>query len=98
MLIGGAVTGGVSLNIHDDLEGSCNTDICYSEDTARVNRMNNPALTGTVLLAVGGMAAATGLGLLVYHLVRKSRKHESQTSPAITWIPTTNGLMIEGRF
>jgi hypothetical protein len=93
-LVGGAIVGGISLGIHTDIEKSCDTDICFSEDADRVNRMNNLATSGTVLLAVGGVTAATGLGLLIYRWIAVKK----QESPSVTLLPTTNGLAIEGRF
>ena len=93
-LIGGAVTGGMSLGINADLKDSCEENVCYSDQYGKMDRMDALALSGTVLLSIGGVTAASGLGLILY---RRLKINRSET-PTITWTLSPTGLAINGRF
>jgi hypothetical protein len=93
-LIAGAVTGGIALNKNGDLEKSCESNDCYSEDYNKLYQRDNLATASSVLLAVGGVAAAAGVGLVIFDRV-KSKKSETQKA-ALQIGP--GGLSIRGRF
>jgi hypothetical protein len=86
LLVAGAVTGGLALSLSKDLEKKCAGNECPPAQHDDVDRMNAMAMASTVLLAVGGAAAATGIALIIVGTV-KGRKLEKQKNVSLAILP-----------
>lgn len=96
-LIGGAVTGGLALSKYSDLKEACPGGTCYTEQYGEMDAKDSLATASTVLLAVGGTAAAVGAGLLIYRQLKLKLKKKHESS-AVSWFVVPNGLIFQGRF
>jgi hypothetical protein len=61
----GAVTGGLVLQIENDLNEKCPDGDCSSAQKGDMDRQHSLAVTSTVMFSVGAAAAVTGLVLLI---------------------------------
>ncbi|MCU0661011.1 MAG: hypothetical protein MUC50_01645 [Myxococcota bacterium] len=96
-LITAAITGGVALSIDSELSKKCAKDHCSASEANRIETMNSLATSSTVLLAVGGAAAASGVLMLALgYRRRKAEKSELNVSPIAG--PALVGAMLSGRF
>ena len=86
LLVAGAVSGGLALSLSKDLEKKCAGNECPPAQHDDVDRMNAMAMASTILLAVGGAAAATGIALIVVGTV-KGKKLEKHKNVSIAILP-----------
>jgi len=98
VLIAGIVTGAVTLSKAGEIEKDCPAQTCT--DAAAWDRLHtaeNLAVTSDILLIVGGMAATTGIVLLLL-----DRKKQRSEAPEMTLTPVAGpssaGFRLEGRF
>lgn len=88
ILVAGAATGGAALSLGGDLESSCPDGICPPDKRDDLDTMNALGTSSTVLLAAGGVVAATGIVLLVVDALGKDTDQSVALAPngaAWTW-------------
>jgi hypothetical protein len=92
-LIAGAITGGLVLARHADLEARCPAGQCQPPDHADARSFNDLRVASTVLLAVGAAAAATGTLVLAL-------APEAENTGALSLRPAVGfgTFALEGRF
>jgi len=102
VLVGGSITGGMALSLNSDLSDQCGDGTCTTDDKqGDLDKRDGLAKTSTVLLAIGGAVAATGIVLLVVGSVGKEdpgADGASEVSVAPTVGPGFAGAAITGRF
>jgi hypothetical protein len=97
LLIGGAITGGMALNLDNDLYDKCPDDHCPANHQSDIDKLNNLSLTTDILLGVGAAAAVTGFVLLIVGHKKKGANEEPVAlAPAAA--PGFAGAVIRGRF
>jgi hypothetical protein len=97
-LIAAGVTGGMALGLSKDLDESCPEGKCTEKDHAAVDKMNNLALTSTILYPAGGVLAVTGLVLLIVEKKKQKNTGEHTASFRPIATPGFTGLTVTGRF
>jgi hypothetical protein len=100
-LIGGTVTGGMTLSKSDELDEKCDKDtLCPTKYKDLQDQAKTLALATNILIPVGGVLAATGVVLLI--LGRPSKEKSLNGEARMTLLPEVGpgrmGLVIEGRF
>jgi len=99
MLIAGAVTGALALNLDDELYNDCPDGHCTSDRQEDIDRLGALSAVTDVMLFAGGAVAATGAVLLI---VDAARGKESADDDAVgvtpAFGPGFGGATIRGRF
>ncbi|MBK8251383.1 MAG: PEGA domain-containing protein [Polyangiaceae bacterium] len=96
-VIVGAIAGGVSASMTSELKAACPDNLCPTSERDRLNSANALAHASTGAFVFGGVAAATGLLLL---LLRKGPEPAAKTATPIAlepWIGA-GGVGFRGRF
>ena len=97
LLLGGAITGGMALNLDSDLDNDCEDEHCLSNRQPDIDKLNNLSLTADILIGVGAAAAATGIVLLIVGHKKKGENEEPVALvPALA--PGFAGAVVQGRF
>ncbi len=96
ILVGGAVTGGVTLAADKDIDSKC-PDGCYSRYYDEMDRRDNLALTTDILLGIGGAVTLAGVVMLI---VAASRGEDDEGSVSMLPLvgPQIAGATLEWRF
>ncbi|HUT78468.1 MAG TPA: tetratricopeptide repeat protein [Polyangia bacterium] len=97
MLITGGITGGMALNLDEDLYGSCPEEHCpaTSDYQDKIDRLDRLSVVTDVMLFAGGAIAATGAVLLI---LDATRDEEPAVSLAPALGPDFAGAALRGRF
>ena len=98
LLIGGAITGGMTLSLDGDLDKRCNDEVCTESDREDVDRLDTLALTTDVLIGVGAAAAVTGVVLLIIGYGGEEEESAGDVAFAPLIGPGIAGAGIQGRF
>lgn len=97
LLIGGAITGGMALNLDNDLYETCPDESCFSDRQPDIDKLNALSLTTDVLIGVGAAAAVTGIVVLIVGYKKKGASEEPVAlAPALA--PGFAGAVVQGRF
>jgi len=99
MLIAGAVTGAMSLNLDEDLYDHCPDSHCADDREADIDKLGTLSAVTDVMLFAGGAIAATGAVLLIVDAA-KNRESASDGPVAVApaFGPGFGGATIRGRF
>jgi F0F1-type ATP synthase membrane subunit c/vacuolar-type H+-ATPase subunit K len=96
---GGAVTGGITLSISNELDSVCSDNICPLDKQADEDKKDVLALTTDVLLGVGAVVTGVGIGLLVASFRSHKNDEGNKTVSVIPLIgDSTAALAVSGRF
>lgn len=95
VLVGGAVTGTLSLIDNKKVKQDCPNG-CYSEDYEILDRRRLMSITTDVLIGVGSAFAATGIILVLLNRKRQQGDEKIAAYPVVT--PSTGALFVEWRF
>jgi len=79
LLVAGAITGGMALDLDADLEERCAGGVCQPEDHDDLDTRNSLATSSTVLLGAGALVAAAGVVVLAAFAPR-----EADAEPAVS--------------
>jgi hypothetical protein len=98
MLITGGITGGMALNLDEDLYGSCPDEHCpaTSDYQDKIDRLGRLSVVTDVMLFAGGAIAATGAVLLILDATRDEEPTAVSLAPALG--PGFAGAALRGRF
>jgi hypothetical protein len=98
MLITGGITGGMALNVDEDLYGSCPDEHCpaTADYQDKIDRLDRLSVVTDVMLFAGGAIAATGAVLLIIDATRGEEPAAVALAPAIG--PDFAGAALRGRF
>jgi len=98
LLIGGAITGGMALNLDSDLHNDCDEGgHCLDDRQPDIDKLNTLSLTTDILMGVGAAAAVTGVVLLIVGHKKKG-ENEEPVALAPAFAPGFAGAVIQGRF
>ncbi len=97
LLIGGAITGGMALNLDGDLDNDCEDEHCFGDRQPDIDKLNTLSLTTDILIGVGAAAAVTGVVLLIVGHKKKG-ENEEPVALAPAFAPGFAGAVIQGRF
>jgi hypothetical protein len=97
LLIGGAITGGMALNLDSDLDHDCPDESCFGERQSDIDKLNTLSLTTDILMGVGAAVAVTGIVLLIVGHKKKGA-NEEPVALAPAFAPGFTGAVIQGRF
>lgn len=102
LLVGGGVTGGMALSMNGDLKDQCGDGSCTTAAKQEdLDKRDGLATASTVLLAAGGVVAATGIVFLVAGIVGKEESDSGETGE-VALVPSLGpgfaGAAISGRF
>jgi len=99
MLIAGAVTGAMSLNLDDELYNDCPDNHCADDRQKDIDKLGSLSAVTDVMLFGGGAIAATGVVLLI---IDAKKNRESEQTDDVSVIPSAGpgftGAVIQGRF
>ncbi len=97
LLIGGAITGGMALNLDSDLDHDCPDESCLGTRQPDIDKLNTLSLTTDILMGIGAAAAVTGIVLLIVGHKKKG-EDEEPVALAPAFAPGFTGAVIQGRF
>ena len=97
LLIGGAITGGMALNLDSDLDNDCEDEHCLGDRQSDIDKLNTLSLTTDILIVVGAAVAVTGIVLLIVGHKKKGADEEP-VALAPAFAPGFAGAVIQGRF
>ncbi len=97
LLIGGAITGGMALNLDSDLDNDCENEHCLDGRQSDIDKLNTLSLTTDILMGVGAAAAVTGIVLLIVGHKKKGADEEP-VALVPAFAPGFAGAVIQGRF
>jgi hypothetical protein len=98
-LIVGVVTGAMAVSHANTLDDNCTGKECANpSDMELADSMDALAITTDVLLPVGGLAAVTGMVLLIVGRDFSKSSRQKDVSVAPWMAPGRGGVVLEGRF
>lgn len=99
MLIAGAVTGALALNLDDELYNDCTDGHCPADRADDIDRLGALSAVTDVMLFAGGAFAATGAVLLIVDAARgKESAGDDAVGVAPAFGPGFGGATLRGRF
>jgi len=91
-LVGGAITGALTLTEADDIKQSCNQNVCPPELEADADSAKTLGNLSTGLFIAGGIVAAAGVAVLIVEL------NAAEDEPEVGLQIRPGGLSLVGRF
>ncbi len=98
VLIGGGVTGLLSIVKTKQLKKDCDGTVCPSSRSGDIDSLKTTSLLSSILLPVGAAIAGTGAVLLILGSKRAAKKENNDISLVPLTSPDFNGLLLQGTF